>query len=119
MPWRSAGEARAAAPHGADIPTGQPAIPCRSARPRKCRDACRQTLSGLAATVELRLGEKSAGQLQDLVGPPQLLDLTLQFLDPLSLVGCDAFAHPGVDLRALDPVQQRLRHAADLERNRF
>jgi hypothetical protein len=43
--------------------------------------------SGLQSAVELRLGEKRAGQLQDLVGPAQLLDLALQILDALLLFG--------------------------------
>src|SRR5690606_6989575 len=68
---------------------------------------------------ELRLGEKSAGQLEDLAGPAQLLDLALQFLDALSLAGRDATTNSCVDLCAPDPAQQRLRHAAALGRNRF
>ena len=58
-------------------------------------------------------------QLQDLAGQAQFLDLAFQILDSLCLAGRDAFTHPGVDLIAFDPVQQRLRHAADLGCNRF
>ena len=42
-----------------------------------------------------------------------------EFLDALRLGGRDALAHAGIDLVALDPFQQRLRHAADLRRDRF
>lgn len=37
--------------------------------------------SGLESAVELRLGEKSAGQLEYLVRPTQLLDLAFELLD--------------------------------------
>jgi len=46
-------------------------------------------LSGLESAVELRLGEKRAGKLENLAGLAQLLDLALQFFDAL-LVRADA-----------------------------
>ena len=69
--------------------------------------------------VELRLGEIRAGQLQDLVGAAQLLDLALQVLDALGLGGADTRSATGINLRLLDPFQQRLRYAAKLRCDRL
>lgn len=66
-----------------------------------------------------RLGEKRARQLQNLVGPAQLLVLALQLLHALRLRCCYPRARASVNLIALDPAQQRLRHAADLRGHRF
>ncbi len=90
-------------------PTGQSARPCRSARPRRCRDADRRRPSGFETAVELRLGEKCARQFENLVGPAQLLGLALQGLDAFTLGRTHAIALSTVELVALDPIQQRLR----------
>jgi hypothetical protein len=74
---------------------------------------------GLEPAVELRLGEKRAGQLQNLVGSAQFFDLALQLLDPLGF-GCgDAFSRACIDFGTLDPLVQGLRHAANLGGNGF
>lgn len=99
--------------------TERPAIPCRSDRPRRCRDACLRTPTGLNARVELCLGKKLAGELQGLIGPAQLLDLAFQILRQSGPTGGEAFTYPSFDLCSLDSVQQCLRHAADLGRNGF
>lgn len=62
----------------------------------------------------LRLGEKRTRQLQDLVGPTQLLNLAFDLLRPLGLAGRNSFAHAVVDLVAIDSFVERLRHPADL-----
>ena len=62
-----------------------------------------------------RLGEKRAGQLQNLVGLAQLTHLALEVLHALRLASRHAFSHAGIDLGALDPFVQGLRHAANLE----
>lgn len=46
--------------------------------------------SGLEPAVDLRLGEKPAGQLKYLIGPTQFLDLAFQVLDQLALAGREA-----------------------------
>lgn len=78
----------AAVPHGACSLTGRFAALCKSARPRKLVDVQRQALSDLESAVELRLGEKRADQLENLVGSAQFLDLALQFLGALCLADC-------------------------------
>lgn len=70
-------------------------------------------------SIELRLGEKRTGHLQDFVGSAQFFDLALQVLDPLRLGGADAWPSSGIDFILLDPVQQRLGHTANLRRNRL
>lgn len=47
-------------------------------------------MASLESAVELRLCEKRAGQLQNLISPAQLFDFTLQLLDALRLGGGDA-----------------------------
>jgi hypothetical protein len=42
-------------------------------------------LSSLSVAVERRLGEKRAGQLQDVIGPAEFSNLTLQRLHALPL----------------------------------
>lgn len=106
-------------PHTVDTRTGRSVEPCRSARPRTYRDAYQSALSRLESAVELRLGEKRAGHLQDFVGPTKLFDLALQFLDTLRFGRGDALTHTAVDLFALDPAQQGLRNTADLGGDRF
>ena len=64
--------------HGGGNTTGQSARPYRLARPRGYRDACLQNPLKLEFAVELRLGKKSTGQLEDLIGPAQFLDFALQ-----------------------------------------
>jgi hypothetical protein len=53
--------------------------------------------SGLDAAVELRLGEKRAGQLENLIGSAQFLVLTLQSLDAFALFAGDAIAQAGIN----------------------
>ncbi|SFU46102.1 hypothetical protein SAMN05216339_102366 [Nitrosomonas eutropha] len=63
--------------HNADTPRGQSAIPsCRLARPRKHPGAGRYTCSQLQFAVELRLGEKSTGCFQYLIGTTQFFVLS-------------------------------------------
>ncbi len=57
--------------------------------------------------------------MADLVGPAQLLDLALEFLDALRLGRGHAIAHTGIDFLALDPFQQRLRTQPILGAIRF
>ena len=45
------------------------------------RDGARRRSSEFKSAVEFRLGEKSAGDLQDFIGPAQFLDLPFQRLD--------------------------------------
>ena len=61
------------------------------------------------------LGEKRAGQLQDLVGLAQFAHLALELLHTLSLAGRHPFSHVRIDLGALNV--QRLRHAANVGRD--
>ena len=51
--------------------------------------------------------QKSTRQLQDFVGPAQLLDLALQLLHGLRLCGRNAVAHARIDLHALYPFIER------------
>lgn len=78
--WRGACAARAAAPRGADSPTGL------------CADlADRFDPEGVAMLVD---GEKRARQFKDLVSPAQLLGLALEFLPPLGRAGRDPSRTP-------------------------
>lgn len=71
------------------------------------------------ACVEFSGRTQGCRQLQDLVGPTQLLDLTLEFFHSLRLSrGYDA-ADTGVDLMPLRLAQQGCRHTADLRRHRL
>ena len=103
--------------HGASNTTGRSAKPCKSARPHRYRGVGRCTPSTLESEVELRLGEKRAGRLKDVIGPAQFLDLTLQRLHALTLVSAKAIPGSCVDLLLLDSVVERLRHTADLRCN--
>ena len=53
----------------------------------------------LEPAVELRLSEKRAGRLEDVVGPAQLLDLTLQRFNALTLVGATAIPGSSVAIK--------------------
>ena len=75
---------------------------------------CPQRHSILESAVDLRLGKKSAGQLQYLVGSAQLLDFALQFLHTRLPCRNNAVAHVAIACYALDPFVERLRHAANL-----
>ena len=66
--------------HDAGSLMGRSAGLCSAARPRTYRDGDRQRSSEFESAVELRLGEKSAGNLQDFISPTQFLDLSLQRL---------------------------------------
>src|SRR5690606_28271440 len=96
---------------------GRPATPCRSARPHTDPDAdrCRRLLLQIA--VERRLGEKSAGRLQNLIGPAKLLDLSLQRLEAFALVGTHAGTYAAIDFRALHPPEQCINRTANLRRD--
>ena len=59
------------------------------------------------------MDKKSTGQLEDLIGPAQLLDLALQLLDTLRFCGSDTVTQARIDLYALDLFIERLRHTAD------
>ncbi len=48
------------------------------------------------------------------VGPAQFLDLALRVLDAPGLCRTDARLATGINLSLLDPIQQRLRNAANL-----
>ena len=102
--------------HGDGSPSGRFAALCRSARPRRYRDAGRQIRSVYEFAVELRLGKKSAGQFQDFIGTAQFLDLAFKGLDAITLVAGDAFAGTGINLTFFDPFVQGLGYATDLGR---
>ena len=100
--------------HGACSKKGPSAILCRWARSRMHRGSGRCTPSRLESAVELRLSKKRAGRFENFVGAAQFLDLALQRLEAFALAAGQTLALPAVDLFALDPVQQRLRYAANL-----
>jgi hypothetical protein len=64
--------------------------------------------------VELRLGEKRAGQAKDLVGPTKLLVLPLQRLDALFLRTGWAFPATSIPLVLANPAANRLSGATNL-----
>ena len=88
---------------------GQFAALCKWARPQRCHGVDRQRPSRLDSAVELRLGEKRAGQLQNLIGSAQLPVLSLQGLELLAFVGGHALTLARVHLRLLDPLEQSRR----------
>lgn len=106
--------ARAFGQRDASNTTGQSAKPCRSARPHRYPGTGQCTPSTLESAVQLRLCEKRAGRLEDVAGPAQLLDLTFQRFDALTLVVAKAVLGSSVDISQLDPVVERLWHASDL-----
>ena len=63
---------------GSSNTRGQSAKPCKSARPHRHHGVDQCMPSALESAVELRLGEKRAGRLEDVIGSAQFLDLTLQ-----------------------------------------
>lgn len=86
---------------------GQPARPCRSARPHTSLGTDRYRPSGLQPAVELRLGEKCAGCLEDVMGASQLFDLALQRLDAFTFSAGNAFPVSPASVSArLTPVEQ-------------
>jgi hypothetical protein len=99
--------------------TGQSARPFRSVRPRICHGAGRYTPSTLGSAVALRLGEKRAGRLEDVIGPTQLLDLALQCLELIAFAGDQPLAFTLVNLVMLYPFIEGLRNAANLGGYRF
>lgn len=72
------------------------------------------TLTGTSCSA---WAEKSASRLQNLIGTPQILDRPLQGLDAFALAAGQSIGLAAVDLLALEPFQQGLRHAADLRCN--
>lgn len=109
-----AGPGCVAGRRGASSQTGRSAAPCRSTRPRKPVDADQRSCSGLQTAVEFRLGEKRASQLQDLVGLAQLIALAFELLQALQVGRRDASPGTGIDLIALEPLIEGLRHADNL-----
>ncbi len=91
--------------------TGPSAAPGRWAQPRTGDGAGRRSASVLQTAVELRLGEKRAGRLEDVVGLAQLLVLTLELLEAFALAAGQPVTRAGIDLLALNPFEQRLRNA--------
>lgn len=63
------------------------------------------------SAIELRPGEKRTGRLEDVVDSAQFLVLSLELPE--------ALAAAGIDLLALDPFEQGLRHAANLGADRL
>jgi hypothetical protein len=57
--------------------------------------------------------EETRGRQQDLVGPLQLPDLTLQILDPPCVTGGGPRPLPAIDAVLLDPAAQRVRDHPD------
>ncbi|GEM_PF-6871081 len=70
-------------------------------------------------TRQLRLSKISAGLTQDLIGLSEFAHLAFQGLHPLGHLGRHSGPLASVDLGLFDPFQQRLRHAADLPRDRL
>ena len=66
-----------------------------------------------------RVSKERTAELQKLVGSAQRLDLSLNTLDGLRLGHVNALTHPAFDLLLLNPIEQRFRHATDIERNRL
>lgn len=69
--------------------------------------------------VELRLAKKALASCRISLARCSSLTSRSRSLTCCASLVCDAFTHPGVDFCALDPVQQWLRHAANLGRDRF
>ncbi len=63
--------------------------------------------------MPLTLGEKRACQLQNLVGTPQLLDLSLEILDAVTLSRGHAVASICTNLVPPHPLVQGMRRATD------
>ena len=76
-------------------------------------------MSAILEPVELRLGEISVGQHQDLVGLAQFAHLALKLLDALLLGRRRSGANAAVALALAHPLAQRLARAADLGRDRL
>src|SRR5690606_23336233 len=72
----------------------------------------------LPISVELRLSKICRRLAQNLIGLTQLADLAFQRLELVGDLGRNTGTLAAVDLRLLHPLKQRLRHAADLLRNR-
>ena len=104
--------------YGDDNLTVRFAALCRSARPRRYRDAARRIRSELEFALVLRLGEKTTGQLQNFIGTAKPLVLTVKRLDAFTLVAADAFAHR-IQSHFFDTFLQGKGHAADLGRYGF
>ena len=69
---------------------GQFAAAYKLARPHRHRDTGLQSQLALDATVQLRLRKKSARSLEDVIGPAQLLVLSLKLLEPAHVHLCSA-----------------------------
>lgn len=64
--------------------------------------------SGLEAAVELRLGEKRAGKLQDLIGAAQLTNFAFELFDALLVGGVRAFTLTSIPLVLANPQLSRV-----------
>jgi hypothetical protein len=78
-------------------------------------DAGRRNASRLESAVKLRLGEKRASHLQDLIGTTQLFVLAFKLFDSVMLSAGGAAAHAAVDFMFTNLFVKGLRGAADLE----
>ena len=97
--------------HGVGKPMETLATRGTVARLQSFAGACRLVARSLQTAVELRLGEKSAGDLEDFVGSLELTNLALQFLD----AGISGRGRGGCRRSCLpNPTAQRLGGAADL-----
>ena len=105
--------------HDAGSPTGRSAMPGRPARPHSGDGTGPRNVLGLPTAVELRLGEKRTGQLQNVIGPPQLLDFALQLFDALDFSGGHPRTLACIHLCPLHPGQQGRRYTANLGGDRF
>ena len=86
---------------------GPIAKPCKWARPRRCHGVGQQRLSGLESAVELRLREKSARKLQNLIGSAQFPVLSLQGLELLAFAAGHTLALSRVHFGLFDPLHPR------------
>lgn len=90
------------------------ARPCKLARPRRCWDIGLRNASRLEPAVELRLGEKRANHLQDLIGFAKFLALAFKLFDSVMLSAGGAAAQDAVDFGLTNPFVKGLRGATDL-----
>src|SRR5712692_3770445 len=58
--------------------------------------------------------QRKGGRLEDLIRPPQLEVLPLEFLDPLAFLGGEALAFAAIDLGLAQPVADALGVDAEL-----
>lgn len=98
---------------------GQFAAAYKLARPHRHRDTGLQSQLALDATVQLRLRKKSARSLEDVIGPAQLLVLSLRLFEPLTLIRGQPWPLACIYFFALHPSMQGADRAANLGDYRF